>query len=135
MAREVLVAPPAALMVKDILRARGVNHPVYTTLPEQLPAAVFVQVIRLGSRSPNLITDTPRLLVKVYGAAGASDLDTEREALHVQGLLAASPGTIYPSGKVRGFNSLGGLASVPDTDAHRTRYQLVCELSLRARAD
>lgn len=126
---DIVVAPPAELVVSQVLRA-AVGVPVYVVAPSPLVPA-FLQVTRAGGPERNIVTDGALVIVKAWGVEG-KELDAERLALLARAHLKAAQGVTVPAGKIRYWRDVGGPAFQPDPVTGRPRYQFTGELGLRA---
>lgn len=129
---EVVVAPSAEAEAVAFLRgefsSRGlVDADARTKFPAS-PKRLFVRVSRTGGVMRDFAYDSPVLLFECYGD---TEPNAERFAALVRGLVLAWPRL---SDKVTRVQDGGGLASFPDPDTNKPRYQFTVSADLKGSA-
>lgn len=126
---EVIVAPDVEGMAVSFLRdqfsSRGMPDADARTKYPQTPKRLFVRVSRVGGGMQNLAFDRPSLLFECYGD---TEPNAERFAALVRGLILAWPRL---SDSITKVSDGGGVASLPDPDTNRPRYQFAVQATLK----
>lgn len=118
----------AVAFLRSQFTSRAMNDADARTKFPPSPKRLFVRVSRIGGDVANIVYDQPSLLFECYGD---SETNAERFGALVRALILA---WARISDEVTRVQSAGGLASLPDPDTNKPRYQFAVQVNMKMSA-